>query len=307
MPDNKVTIIGAGMVGSTTAYSLISSQIAEEVALVDINKNLVKSQVMDLQHSVPFWGYTSVKVGSYKDIKDSDMVIISCGASQKPGETRLDLLKKNSQIIKEIMPEIFKQNPNVIVMIITNPVDVLTNIAIKMFKSHKHQIFGSGTVLDTARFRCLLGEKLQLNPSSVHAYIVGEHGDSELPLWSTAMVGNAHIDRFKKLTKKEKDNLFSQAKNAAYAIIEGKKATYYAIAAGAVHLAEAVLRNKKSIYTVSHTLDGKFGMKDVCLSLPVVLGEKGVIEKIDIKISKDEKKLLVKSAKALKKAEKSIK
>jgi L-lactate dehydrogenase len=148
MTKNKVTIIGAGMVGSTTAYSLIAARIAEEIALIDINKKLCKSQVMDMQHSVPFWGYSKVKVGTYADLKDSRIVVITCGAAQKPGETRLDLLKKNSGIIKELMPQIFKQNPNIIVVIVTNPVDILTNIAIKMFPGKKQQIFGSGTILD---------------------------------------------------------------------------------------------------------------------------------------------------------------
>ena len=234
MIKNKITIIGAGMVGSTAAYGLLASNIAEEVALIDLNEKMVKSQVMDLQHSVPFWGYTEVKAGSYEDIKDSRVVVITCGAAQKPGETRLDLLKKNSSIIKEIMPKIFKNNPNIIVMIVTNPVDILTNLAIKMFPKKKKQIFGSGTILDTARFRLLLGERLAVDPKSVHAYIIGEHGDSEVPLWSTAMVGNAPLDCFKKISDRDKKNIFERAKNAAYASIQGKQATYYAIAGGIV-------------------------------------------------------------------------
>lgn len=306
MTNNKVSIIGAGYVGSTIAYSLICTQMAEEIALIDINKDLVKSQVMDLQHSVPFWGYNNVKIGAYNDVKNSEVVVIACGASQKPGETRLDLLKKNSEIIKEVMPKIFKQNPGAVVIMVTNPVDILTNIAIKMFPRQKNQIFGSGTILDTARFRFLLGERLSVDPKSTHAYIVGEHGDSEVPLWSTAMIGNTYLDRYEKLTKTEKDNIFHNAKNAAYAIIASKEATYYAIAAGVVHLVEAVLYNKQTVFTVSHTVDGKFGIKDVCLSLPMVIGENGVVKKIDIEISKEEKSLLKLSAKKLKQAEKKI-
>ena len=306
MNKNKVSIIGAGMVGSTTAYSLISSKIVEEIALIDINKKLSKSQAMDLQHSVPFWGYTNVKSGSYNDIKNSRVVIITCGASQKEGQTRLNLLKKNSEIIEEVMPRIFKQNPKVIVIMVTNPVDILTNIAIKMFPQKKAQIFGSGTILDTARLRFLLGEKISVNPKSLHGYIIGEHGDSEVPLWSTVTVGNTPLDRFKKLSKKEKDDIFDQAKNAAYAIIAGKQATYYAISAGVVSLVEAVLYNKKTVFTVSHTVEGRFGIKDVCLSLPMVIGENGIMEKINIQISKEEKGLLKKSAKKLKQIEKKI-
>lgn len=304
--NNKVTIIGAGMVGSTTAYSLIASGSVQEIALIDINKELCRSQVMDLQHSVPFWGYTKIKAGNYSDLKDSRVVVITCGAAQKKGETRLDLLKKNSVIIKELIPQIFEKNPDIVVIIVTNPVDILTNMAVKMFPRKQRQIFGSGTVLDSARFRFLLGEKLSVDPKSLHAYIVGEHGDSEVPLWSTAMIGNTPLNRFIKLAPQEKSEIFENAKNAAYAIIEGKQATYYAIAAGVVKLVKAVLFNKKTVYTVSHPLDGKFGIKGVSLSLPVVIGAGGVLRDIDINISSLEKKLLRQSAKKLKEVEKSL-
>jgi L-lactate dehydrogenase len=307
MLKNKVTIIGAGMVGSTTAYGLIASDITEEIAILDINQKLVKAQVMDLQHSIPFWGYTEVKEGAYQDIRDSKVVIITCGAAQKEGETRLDLLAKNAQIIKEIMPKIFKENPDVVVIMVTNPVDILTNIAIKMFPKKKKQIFGSGTILDTARFRFLLGEKIDVNPKSVHAYIIGEHGDSELALWSTATVGNTPLDKFQKISQKDKDKIFSQAKNAAYAIISGKQSTYYAIAAGLVKLTKAVFYDKKTVYTVSHPLDGRFGIKDVSLSLPAVIGAQGVAREVDMQLSSLEKKLLRHSANHLKKAESELK
>lgn len=306
MCKNKVTIIGAGMVGSTTAFALIASNIVEEVALIDYNKKLVKSQVMDLQHSVPFWGYSNIKIGSYKDVVDSQIVIVACGAAQKPGESRLDLLKKNSGIIKDIMPQIFKNNPKVVVAIASNPVDILTNIAVKMFPKKKSQIFGSGTILDSARFRFLLGQKMSVDPKSVHAYIVGEHGDSELALWSTAMVGNTNLDSFQKLSVKDKDSIFLQAKNAAYAIIEGKQATYYAIAAGLVKITRAVLYDENTVFTLSHSLNGEFGLQGVSLSLPVVLGAKGIKRTINLNISSAEKKLLLQSAKKLKIVEKTL-
>lgn len=304
---NKVTIIGAGMVGSTTASGLIAADITEEIAIIDINQKLATAQVMDLQHSVPFWGYTEVKVGSYRDIRDSKVVIITCGSAQKEGETRIDLLSNNARIIKEIMPKIFKENYHAIVIIVTNPVDILTNIAIKMFPKKEQQIFGSGTILDTARFRLLLGEKMNVNPQSVHAYIVGEHGDSELALWSTATVGSTALDQFYKLSAQEKQDIFEKAKNAAYAIIAGKQATYYAISAGLVQLTRAVLFDKKTVYTVSHTADGRFGINNISLSLPAVIGAKGVVKEPNLKISALEKKLLRKSAKALDDAEKSLK
>ncbi len=307
MSRNKITIIGAGMVGSTAAYGLIAANITEEIVLIDLNRKLAESQVMDLQHSVPFWGYTDLKAGDYEDIKDSALVVITCGAAQKPGETRLDLLKKNSAIIKEIMPKIFKQNPEAVVLMVTNPVDILTNIAIKMFPKKKKQIFGSGTILDTARLRLLLGEKMSVDPKSVHAYIIGEHGDSELPLWSTAMVGNSAIDNFYKLSSKNKKNIFNKAKNAAYAIIEGKQATYYAIAAGIVQISKAILFDKKTVFTVSHPLNGEFGIKGVSLSLPAVIGRHGILRRVNMEISAEEKRLLQASASKLKMAEKDLK
>lgn len=306
MLKNKITIIGAGMVGSTTAFGLIASDIADCIALIDKNKKLAASQVMDLEHAVPFCGYTDVKVGTDLDLKDSRIVIITCGSAQKDGETRLDLLKKNKVIVQDWLPRIFKQNPNIIVIMVTNPVDILTNIAIKMFPAKKSQIFGSGTILDTARFRLLLGEKMRVNPKSVHAYIVGEHGDSEVPLWSTATVGNTPLDRFQKLSAADKKYIFEQAKNAAYAIIEGKQATYYAIAAGLVKLCKAVLHDKKTVYAVSHPLNGEFGIKGVSLSLPAVIGAKGLIKKIPADMSKEEASLLRQSAKKLIKAEQSL-
>lgn len=304
---NKVTIIGAGWVGSTAAYSLIASNITEEIAIIDINKKLAESQVMDLQHSVPFWGYTRIKVGTYKDVADSGIVVVCCGVGQKPGQTRMDLIKSNSVIMKDILPKIFKKNPDVVVLIVTNPVDVLTYQAVKMFPKKKKQIIGSGTILDSARFRFLLGEYLEVDPKSVHAYIVGEHGDSELPLWSTATVGNTSLDKFKKIPAKIKKEIFEEAKNAAYTIIEGKQATYYAIGAGIEQIVDTVLFNNRTVFPVSYYFEGEYGIKDVCLSLPVVLGRKGIIKKINITgMSSDEKKLLQKSAKKIRETAKKI-
>ena len=303
---NKVTIIGAGMVGSTAAYSLVTSDITNEIALVDINKKLAESQVMDIEHAVPFYGYTNVKVGTYKDCADSKIAMICCGASQKPGETRLDLVQKNSKIIKEIIPKIFKQNSNIIIVMVTNPVDVLTYQAIKMFPRKKKQIIGTGTILDSARFRHLIGDHFKINPRSVNAYIVGEHGDSELPLWSTASIGNMGLDKCKNLNAKDKEKIFNEAKNAAYAIIAGKQATYYAIGSGVADLTRAILYNKNTVLPVSHLQEGEFGVKDICLSMPVIIGERGVAGKICLKISAQEKKLLKKSANALKKVAKSV-
>lgn len=303
---NKVTIIGAGMVGSTAAFSLVESGITEEIALIDINKKLVESQVMDLQHSVPFYSYTKVKVGSYADIKDSKLVVITCGAAQKPGETRLDLVKKNSAIIKGIIPEVFKANPNVVLLMVTNPVDILTYLAIKMYPARKGQIFGSGTVLDTSRFRFLIGRYLKVNPKSVHAYIAGEHGDSELPLWSTATIGNTPLDKFKAIPSSVKSKIFNEAKNAAYTIIEGKQATYYAIGAGVCDIARAVLYDQRTIMSVSHLMSGQYGLKDLSISLPAIVGGAGIISSVNPLISATEKRQLLLSAAKMKKVIKGV-
>lgn len=299
---NKVTIIGAGMVGSTLAYSLVTQDVAEEIALVDINKKLVKAQVMDLQHAIPFTKKTNVKVGTYDDCKDSRVVVITCGAAQKPGETRLDLIEKNTKIIKEIMPQIFKINPNIIVLIITNPVDVLTYISIKMFPKKKNQIIGSGTTLDSARFRYLLSQKLNVNAKSIHAYIMGEHGDSEFPVWSTARVGNSKLV----LNKKDQQKIFEETKNAAYAIIAGKQSTYYGIGSAASYVIRAIMHDKLIVLPVSHLIENIYGVKDVCLSTPAIVGRNGITESLPLELSKEERVLFIKSAKVLKKAIKSV-
>ena len=287
------------MVGSCTAYSLLASNDVEEIALIDINHNLARAQAMDLQHAVPFLGYTNVHDGSYSDIKDSSIVVITCGAAQKPGETRIDLVKKNSAIIKDILTKVYHQNPHVIIIMVTNPVDILTHIACTLYPKNKSCIIGTGTILDSARFRFLLGEYLHINPQSVHAYIVGEHGDSEVPLWSTATVGNTPIEKVKKLSATVKKEIFENAKNAAYAIIEGKQATYYAIATGVAMLVDVITHDKKTVLPVSRYINGEYGIRNVCLSMPAVIGKEGIISTIPLTLSSQEKSALKKSAKTL--------
>ena len=293
---NKVTIFGAGFVGSTIAFSLLHRNVAEEIVLVDLNKDLAKTQVMDLQHALPVLGYSDIKTGSIKDVKDSTVVVIACGSAQKKGESRLSLLQKNACIIKELVPQIFKTNPNVILLIVTNPVDLLTKIAIDVAPKKSKQIIGSGTLLDSLRLRFLVGKQLGVNPQSVHVNIAGEHGDSSLPLWSTATVGGEKIANLKKFKKSVFNKLFLTARNMAYTIIAGKQATYYGIGAGAAYLIDAIIMNKKTVLPVSHLLTGEYGLKDVCLSLPVVIGETGILETINLDIDKLEKKQLTASA-----------
>jgi L-lactate dehydrogenase len=298
---NKVTIIGAGMVGSTVAYSLVLQDIVDEIALIDLNEDLVRSQVMDLEHSIPFVGHTDVKVGTYDDCADSDVTVITCGAAQKPGETRLDLVQKNAAIIKKVVPAVFEKNPNTILVMVTNPVDVLTHLAISLFPDKKDRIMGTGTILDSARFRHLIGKNLDIDPKSIHAYILGEHGDSEFPVWSTATIGNMKLGTCNRITADQKDQIFEEAKNAAYTIIEGKQSTYYAIGAGCAHLIRSIVRNKKSVLPVSHLMEGAYNIKDVCLSMPAVVGRNGIIGRLCIELDEKEQKNLQKTAIVLKK------
>lgn len=298
---NKVTIIGAGMVGSTVAYSLVLQEIVNEIALIDLNEDLARSQVMDLQHSIPFIGHTAVKVGTYDDCTDSAVVVITCGAAQKPGETRLDLVQKNAAIIKNVVPAVFEKNPDTIIVMVTNPVDILTQLAISLFPDKKDRIMGTGTILDSARFRHLIGEKLDIDPKSIHAYILGEHGDSEFPVWSTASIGNVKLGTCNKLSPQEQEEIFEGAKNAAYTIIEGKQSTYYAIGAGCAHLINSIVRNKRSILPVSHLMEGSYGISDVCLSMPAVVGREGIAGRLCIELTDEEQGFLKNSAEVLKK------
>lgn len=298
---NKITIVGAGMVGATSAYSLIAKDVAEELVIVDKNESLAQAQAMDLQHGVSFFGSTRVRSGTYDDFKDSAIVVFCAGSAQKEGQSRLDLVRENNSIVKVIVPEIFSRNPEAILIMVANPVDVLTYSAIQMYPEKKRQIFGTGTMLDSSRFRYLLGAKLRIDPRSVTAYIVGEHGDSEVPYWSTAVTGSMNIDTCHLITQEEKEEIFHQAKNAAYAIIKGKQATYYAIGAAVSHLCNVVVKNKRVILPVSHLLEGEFGISDVCLSVPVVVGREGISNHLCLEFSQEERHLLQKSAEMLKK------
>ncbi|MFH1253031.1 MAG: L-lactate dehydrogenase [Candidatus Uhrbacteria bacterium] len=302
----KITIIGAGFVGSTCAYSLIAAKSVNEIALIGRDKKQTEAQAMDLQHSVPFWGQCQIYAGDYRDIKDSEIVIVAAGAAQKPGETRLDLIKKNSAIISDIGPKIFKENPNVLVIMVTNPVDLLTYQMIKMFPKKSKRIIGSGTILDTARLRYLLGQEFKVSPRIVHSYIIGEHGDSEFPLWSTANIGEVPILDFPRATQAKLDRIFEKAKTAAYVIIEGKQATYYAIAAGVRLIVDVILENRNSVLPVSNLLTNYNGVSDMCLSVPCIIGRDGIREQLILKFNKKEIAQLKKSADKLKEMTKDL-
>ena len=304
---NKIVIIGAGQVGATTAFALMISGRASEIVLIDLNRSKAEGEVMDLNHGIAFTKPVSIKLGDYSDCKNADVIILTAGANQKPGETRIDLVHKNTAIFKEIVSKIIAVERNAILLVVTNPVDILTYVTLKVSRLSPYQVIGSGTVLDTARFRSLLSQHCQVDPRNVHAYILGEHGDTEVPIWSRVMIGANFLDDFCAHCKKACDRqntknlIFHKVKNAAYEIIERKGATYYAVALGVVRIIEAILRNESSILTVSSYLDGYCGMKDVCLSVPTIIGREGVISQVPVSMTAEEEKAFTASANAMKK------
>jgi L-lactate dehydrogenase len=301
----KVSIVGTGMVGASYAYRLLASGIASEMVLVDANRERAEGEVMDLNHAMPFDKPCLIKVGSYTDIAGSALVVISAGAAQRPGETRLDLVSRNTAIFKTIIPQIAQAAPQAILVIATNPVDIMTQAAIAYSGFRPTQVIGSGTVLDTARFRYLLGQYYQVDPRSVHAFIIGEHGDSEVPVFSTASIAGISLSEIcrqqgRAYSQPDMDGLFEQVRGAAYEIIKRKGATYYAIASGLHRITEAVLRDQATVFSVSNTLTGQYGLSDVCLSLPMVVNRQGISKILTLPLNQAEQAGFERSAGILK-------
>ncbi|MGQ9489659.1 MAG: L-lactate dehydrogenase [Anaerolineae bacterium] len=278
----KIAIVGgAGAVGASAAYALMISGLASEIVLVDVNERRAEGEAMDLMQGAPFVRPVTVRHGSYADCAGSQIVVITAGAAQKPGETRLDLVKKNTEIFRQIIPQVAQAAPNAILLIVSNPVDILTYAALKFSGFPSGHVVGSGTVLDTARLRALIGQRLEVDPRSVHAYVIGEHGDSEVVVWSRAMVagmpiGDFCVQRGRPCELEMQDEIALQVRRAAYEIIERKGATYYAIGLAIRHIIEAILRDQNTILTVSTLMTGQFGVTDICLSLPSIVDHGGV-------------------------------
>ncbi len=302
----KGVIIGVGQVGMACAYSILIQNCFDELILQDINQEKVQGEVMDLRHGMPFLSPTELKGGTVADEgKDADMVIITAGAAQKPGETRLELVGRNVNIFKGILGDVVKYCPNAILLIVTNPVDILTYVTLKITQFPSARVLGSGTVLDTARFRSLIGHKLGIDSRSVHAYIMGEHGDSEFPVWSSAHIGGTKIvsgewNDLSNSEKEELNNIFNQVKNAAYDIIKLKGYTSYAIGLGVTDIVKAILQSHERILTISTLISGLYGINDVCLSLPTVVNEKGALKSVNLSLNDLEKEQLLNSAQVLK-------
>lgn len=301
----KVGIIGAGAVGSATAFSLIMTMVAHKVVLVDSNHKKALAEATDIAHAAPFAGAAKIKAGNYEDLSDSDVVIITAGANQKQGETRIDLLERNVKIFEDVIPQIKKYAPNSILIVTTNPADIMTDVALKLSEFSKERVIGSGTVLDTARFRNLLAFYLNVSTKSVHADVLGEHGDSEVLVWSNAEAGTLTLDEYaesigKPLTADKKSQLNEQVVRSAYTIIEGKGWTCYGIAGALTQICRAIGNNDYSILTVSSHHKHIEGVEDVCLSLPTVVNKRGIYHVITPKLSDTEHKELQKSAQTIK-------
>ena len=298
---SKVAIIGAGFVGSTAAYALLIDGAASEIAIIDVNKEKAQGEAMDLQHGLQFKPNVKISFGnSYALCKDAEIVVICAGAHQKPGDTRLDLVRNNSSILKGVVKGIVKNNKDCIILVVANPLDVLTYLTLRYSKFPKSRVFGTGTILDTARFRYLLGEYFEVSPDSVHAYIMGEHGDSSFPVWSTANIAGVHLKHFKKYSKKALDSLYLKTKNAAYEVIARKGATYYAIGLGISRIVNAILSDENKVIALSSYLKDYEGVSDVCLSVPCVVNRNGIKEQIAMSLNSLEKKQLRKSANVIK-------
>ncbi|OXS53075.1 L-lactate dehydrogenase [Cohnella sp. CIP 111063] len=292
----RVVIIGAGAVGSTTAYTLLLRNRMDELVLIDANHKKAVGDALDMNHGMPFLGGAKVWAGTYEDCREADIIIITAGAAQRDGETRVDLLKRNVAIFESIISEVLKVNSHGILLIASNPVDIMSYFSWKKSEWPVHRVIGSGTLLDSARFRYLIGDKLNIDPRSVHAHIVGEHGDSELPLWSLANVAGAEV----KLSDAERDEVFVNTRDAAYQIISAKGATYYAIALALDRICTAILDDEGAVLNVSTLLQDYHGVSDVYLGVPCVVDRTGIREVMDIPITDEEKALLHRSADKLK-------
>lgn len=292
----RIVVIGIGAVGSTTAYTLLLRRRMDELVLIDANQAKAVGDALDMNHGLPFVGKTDVWAGTYEDCKGADIIIITAGAAQKPGESRIDLLKRNVSIFQSITDEVLKYNNTGILLIASNPVDVMSYFTLKKCGWPVHRVIGSGTLLDSARFRYLISEKLQIDSRSVHAHIIGEHGDSEVPLWSLSNVAGSSLS----LTDEDKEEIFTNTRDAAYQIINSKGATYYAIALALDRICTAILRNEGSVLNVSTLLTNYHGVSDVFLGVPCVVDRTGIREILNIDITDEERELLHKSAGKLK-------
>lgn len=300
----RVGVIGTGMVGASFAYALMQRGLVNEMVLIDTNRGRAEAEAMDLNHGMPFVRPMRIWAGDYSDLAGAAITVVTAGAAQQPGETRLELLERNTTILRAVIPAVVQNNPDGIILVASNPVDLMTYLSVQLSGLPPGKVIGSGTILDTARFRALLGEHYTVDPRSVHAYIVGEHGDSEVPLWSLANIGGVPLHDFRSAggasyDQSALDHIFERTRDAAYTIIERKGATYYAIGLGLLAIVEAIVRNQHTVLTVSSLMDGQYGVNDICISLPTIVGAQGIENVLQLPLSSDEEAAFEHSATVL--------
>ena len=297
----KCAVIGCGNVGATTAFSLMKSGLFSEIVLIDVNRERAWGEAEDLNHAMPFLSPARIFAGDYRDLSDAGLIVLAAGAAQKPGETRIDLVRKNTSIFALILEEVCRYNKDAILLVITNPVDILTEVTRRLSGFPAARVIGSGTVLDTARLKYGLGARLGVDLRQVHAFIIGEHGDSELPVYSSANISGIDLAHFcgsgcDACDEEELEKSFTEVRDAAYRIIAAKGATYYAIAEAVLRIVTAIVRDESAILPVSVSLSGEYGFRDLCLSVPAVIGREGVKKVLEIPLSDQEQARLSASA-----------
>lgn len=309
----KVVIVGAGAVGSTFAYALAQKGVADEICLMDVNPDFAAGQVLDLAHGLPFFPSVQIRVGETGDYADAQVIVITAGAKQLPGESRLDLLQKNAAMVESIVDEVVAQNSQAVLVLATNPVDVLTHVALKRSGWPKGRVIGSGTVLDSSRFRYLISQHCNVDVGNVHAYILGEHGDSEVAAWSMTHVGGVSIDKYCPMCGNcqdwpaQRERIVREVRDSAYHIINYKGSTYFGIGMSLVRIVGTILQDQNSVLTVSTYLDGEYNIRDVCLGIPCIVGQGGVKRIIETELYPEEQAALERSAKILQEGLASLK
>jgi L-lactate dehydrogenase len=304
--------VGAGFVGTTFAYSLLIHGLASQIVIIDLNKDRAEGEAMDLNHGVPFAQPVKIWSGEYSDCKDADIVVIAVDKGQRIEQSRLELAEGNFEIMKQIVPNVTEYNKEGILLVVTNPLDVMTYAALRLSGFPKERVLGSGTILDTSRLRYLLGEYLRVDPRNVHAYIIGEHGDSEVPIWSLANVAGMRLKDYCPMFEIQYDpehlnDLFLKVRNAGVEIIRLKGRTNYAVALGLTKIVESILRDENAVVTVSTFLEDYHGVRDICLSVPVILNSSGIKEIIKLPLDEQEIRDFQKSAAIVKKVANSLK
>lgn len=300
----KAAVIGCGSVGASSAFALMQSGLFSEMVLIDANRDKAEGEALDISHGLPFVRPMEIYAGDYDDIADAAVIVVTAGAGQKPGETRLDLVKKNTAIFKSIMPEIAKRHCEGILLVVANPVDILTYTAVRYSGMPESRVIGSGTTLDSARLKYLLGRHLDVDPRSVHAFIIGEHGDSEIAAWSSVNISGVPLNDFCEMRghhehEQAMKKIAEDVRNSAYEIIRKKKVTCYGIAMSVVRICEAIVRDEKSILPISGMMHGEYGVSDVALSMPAIVGKNGKEGLVPIRLNGDEQRALAHSAEVL--------